>query len=76
MALMVSVMVFGGALSLVAYTMLTTIGSDLGRMADVLFGRQNCRFEPLATLVRAERRIAVRRWSTASPRAVRWREAA
>lgn len=77
MMMIVSTLVFGGALSLSAYAMFATMRPELGRMTDALFGRSRPRFEPLATLVRAERRIAVRRWSAASPHpAARWREAA
>ena len=62
-----AVLVFGGALALSAFVLATTIGSSFDRIVDALSGRAQPRFEPLAALVRAERRIAVRRWAAVAP---------
>lgn len=72
-----SVVIFGGAFATTLYAFYATIVPARGRMIEALTGRRQARFEPLATLVRAERRIAVRRWAaTPRPGAPRWREAA
>lgn len=77
MMAVMSVLVFGGALAVAMYAMAATLVPELGRIAAVLAGRPAERFAPLATLVRAERRIAVRRWAAAAPRnPARWRAAA
>jgi hypothetical protein len=68
-----AILVFGGALSAAAYAILATIAPELGRIADALAGRSGARFEPLASLVQAERRIAVRRWSAGSAPRPAWR---
>lgn len=76
---MMAILVFGGALAVVGYAFAVTIAPQTGRILAVLRGQPATgRFEPLSTLVRAERRIAVRRWaagSTLAP-AYRRREAA
>ena len=80
MMTVVAILVFGGALALACFAIAATIAPRAGQIADILFGRAGhvgARFEPLATLVRAERRIAVRRWAAAPSRpAFRTREAA
>ena len=79
MATVVAVMIFGGALALVGYAMAATLAPNMARIVAVLRGQPEAeRFEPLAVLVQAERRIAVRRWegSTMQARPVRQREAA
>ncbi|MEH3121767.1 MAG: hypothetical protein PGN16_07255 [Sphingomonas phyllosphaerae] len=80
MATLMAVMVFGGAAGLALYALVATIFPQAARIAAVLRGQSgNTRFEPLSTLVRAERRIAVRRWaagSTMTRTTLRSREAA
>ncbi|WP_375270671.1 hypothetical protein [Sphingomonas sp.] len=77
MLIVLDVLVFGGATLGAFYALGATLVPNADRIMDVLAGRPQQRFEPLATLVRAENRIAVRRWSSASPRPQqRWREAA
>ena len=65
MMTMMALLVFGGALATAIYAIAATIGPRFGQIADVLYGRRQPRFQPLATLVRAERHIAVRRWAAA-----------
>lgn len=62
--------IFGGALSTVSYALVATLTPNLGKIAHALRGRpmvaaQPSRTAPLETLVSAERRIAVRRWAAA-----------
>lgn len=80
MATLMAVMVFGGAATLALYALATTVLPQAARIAAVLRGQSaGTRFEPLSTLVRAERRIAVRRWAAGSsmtPVRLRSREAA
>lgn len=78
MTTFVAIVTFGGAFALAAYAMLATIAPNLGKIAAALRGEpQHARFEPLAALVLAERRIAVRRWAAAPARpTLRRREAA
>lgn len=80
MATFMAVMVFGGAAAFAIYALVTTVLPQVERIATVLRGYPaDTRFEPLSTLVRAERRIAVRRWAAGSatmPLALRSREAA
>lgn len=80
MATLMAVMVFGGAAALALYALAATVLPQASRIAAVLRGQTgHVRFEPLSSLVRAERRIAVRRWaagSTMTAAALRQREAA
>jgi len=78
MMTVVAVLIFGGALALSIFVLGSTIVPHLDRITDALYGRGQRRFEPLATLVLAERRIAVRRWAATPARAsgFRPREAA
>jgi hypothetical protein len=78
MATVMTFLVFGGALAASVYALVATLSPRVEQIADVLFGRQQPRFEPLAALVRAERRIAVRRWAAvpAGRATLRAREAA
>ena len=78
MMTVVAVLIFGGALALSGFVLASTVGPQFGRITDALYGRSRPRFEPLATLALAERRIAVRRWAAAPVRApgFRTREAA
>lgn len=77
MLIVLDVLVFGGATVGAFYALGSTLVPNAGRIMDALAGRPQQRFEPLAILVRAENRIAVRRWSTLSGRPQpRLREAA
>lgn len=75
---LVAFLVFGTAFATAAYAIFATIAPDIGKIAAALRGQpQHSRFEPLASLVLAERRIAVRRWAGAPARSTcRLREAA
>ncbi|PZQ60721.1 MAG: hypothetical protein DI544_07165 [Sphingomonas taxi] len=80
MLTLVTMLVFGGAVSLAIYAIASTVRPQATRIVRILRGHPaSPRFEPLSTLVRAERRIAVRRWSAGSalvPVSCRPREAA
>ncbi|MFK3890268.1 hypothetical protein [Sphingomonas sp. NPDC079357] len=67
MATLMAVMVFGGAAGLALYALAATVLPQASRIIAVL-RRQSAapRFEPLSALVRAEHRIAVRRWAAGS----------
>ncbi|MGK6324105.1 hypothetical protein ACMGDM_13635 [Sphingomonas sp. DT-51] len=72
MMTMMTFAIFGGALSTVGYALHATLAPNLDKIAEALRGEfaptLAVRPAPLATLVRAERRIAVRRWAgSASP---------
>lgn len=73
-------LVFGGAMAIAIYALVLTVRPQATRIIAILRGhRPPTRFEPLSALVRAERRIAVRRWaagSTMSPTMLCSREAA
>ncbi|MEH3046855.1 hypothetical protein [Sphingomonas adhaesiva] len=74
----VAIVIFGAALAMAGYALAATVLPSLDKIATALRGvPQQPRFEPLASLVRAERRIAVRRWAAAPGRpTLRPREAA
>ncbi|MBW6525810.1 hypothetical protein KZ813_03055 [Sphingomonas sp. RHCKR7] len=56
--------IFGGGLSTAAYALYATLAPSLDKIAGALRGETAPgRPSPLASLVRAERRIAVRRWA-------------
>lgn len=80
MATLMAILVFGGAAALALYALVATVLPQAARIAAVLRGQSSvARFEPLSALVRAERRIAVRRWaagSTMTRATLRSREAA
>ncbi|WP_051148411.1 hypothetical protein [Sphingomonas phyllosphaerae] len=78
MATFMAVMVFGGAAAFAIYALVATLRPQAARIVAVLRGGSaDPRFEPLSTLVRAERRIAVRRWAAGSAMmTLRSREAA
>ena len=61
-----AVSIFSAAFVIAGYAIGATLLPNLGRIADALAGRSQSQFAPLDTLVRAERRIAVRRWATNS----------
>jgi hypothetical protein len=68
MMTVVAILIFGGALALSVFVLASTVVPQLDRITDALYGRSQPRFEPLAKLVLAERRIAVRRWAAAPVR--------
>jgi hypothetical protein len=80
MTTFMAVMVFGGAAALAVYVLAATVLPQAARIAAILRGGSSiARFEPLSALVRAERRIAVRRWAAGpalAPVTLRSREAA
>jgi hypothetical protein len=60
-------MVFAGALGTSVSVIGTMIAPQWRRIGNLAMGRIEPSFSPLAQLASAERRIAVRRWSAASP---------
>ncbi len=66
MMTVVSFAIFAGTLGVSVYAIAATIVPHLDRIVAALRGRPQS-YAPLATLVRAEQRIAVRRWA-AQPR--------
>lgn len=67
MVAVISTLVFAGALALSVGVIALSVGPQWRRIVRLAFGQPDERFAPLSTLVLAERRIAVRRWSTAAP---------
>jgi hypothetical protein len=67
MMTVVSFAIYAGTLGVSVYAIAATIAPRFDRMLAALRGRPQS-YAPLATLVRAEQRIAVRRWA-AQPRA-------
>ncbi|QNE31209.1 hypothetical protein F1C10_04145 [Sphingomonas sp. NBWT7] len=66
---LVSFGVFAGTFGISAYAIAATVVPRVDRIVAALRGQSQTQFHPLATLVQAERRIAVRRWA-AQPRPV------
>lgn len=75
MMVMLGIFLFGAALAVSVYAIGVTVAPNLDRIGDALAGR-NRHFAPLETLVLAERRIAVRRWSAQKAAPARRRAAA
>ena len=67
MMIVVSVLVFTGALVATLTTIAMMIAPQWRRILHLATGHVEPAFAPLATLVVAERRIAVRRWAAGSP---------
>ncbi|WP_454280271.1 hypothetical protein [Sphingomonas sp. Marseille-Q8236] len=67
MMIVVSVLVFMGALVAAVATIAMMIAPQWRRILHLATGHVEPAFTPLATLVVAERRIAVRRWAASSP---------
>ena len=67
MMIAVSVLVFVGALVAAVATIVMMIVPQWRRILHLATGHVEPAFTPLATLVVAERRIAVRRWAASSP---------
>lgn len=65
MMALVSMLVFVGAMALAWAVMWTTVAPQWRRIALLASGGVEQPFRPLATLVLAEQRIAVRRWAAA-----------
>lgn len=63
---LVSFGVFAGTFGISAYAIAATVAPRLDRIVAALRGQPQSQFHPLATLVQAERRIAVRRWAAQS----------
>lgn len=67
MMTVMSVGVFAGTLGVSIYAIAATVAPRLDQIAAALRGQPQARHLPLASLVQAERRIAVRRWSQSRP---------
>jgi hypothetical protein len=67
MMIVVSVLVFTGALVAALTTIAMMVAPQWRRILHLATGHVEPAFTPLATLVVAERRIAVRRWAAGSP---------
>jgi hypothetical protein len=66
-----TVAIFAGALSTASYALYATVAPNLDKVLGALRGEMApARVAPLAALVRAERRIAVRRWAGSAAPAV------
>ena len=76
MMMLVSVVVFIGALASAVAVIALSVAPQWRRIARLVMGHVEQPFASLTALAHAERRIAVRRWSTASAPAPRWRAAA
>lgn len=63
MMIVVSFAVFAGALGAASFAIAITVGSRADRILAALRGQSLVQAQPLAALVRAEQRIAVRRWA-------------
>lgn len=63
MMAVVSFAVFAGAFAISGYALFVTIAPHRGRMLGALLKHAPEECQPLAALVRAEQRIAVRRWA-------------
>lgn len=63
MMTLVSVCVFAGTFAVSIYAIAATVAPRLDRIASALRGESVPQNQPLAALVQAERRIAVRRWA-------------
>lgn len=66
MFMMLSYGIFAGALGVSVYAIAGTIMPRLDRILAALRRQPQSEFHPLATLVKAERRIALRRWASQS----------
>ena len=75
MLMLLDSLVFVGAFGAAAYAIGVSVGPNVGRIGGALAGRPQPELA-VAPRVRAARRAAVRRWSSASAAAVRLREAA
>ena len=74
---LIGYVVFAGTLGVSVYAIASTVLPRLDRIAAALRREPQPEFHPLATLVKAERHIAVRRWAAQSrPAAIRMRAAA
>jgi hypothetical protein len=67
MLAVIGTLVFVGAMALALGTIWSTVAPQWRRIARLAAGHVEQPFHPLETLARAERRIAVRRWSAGSP---------
>jgi hypothetical protein len=67
MVAVITTLIFAGAAALALGVIALSVGPQWRRIVRVAMGQSEDRFAPLSTLVLAERRIAVRRWSAATP---------
>ena len=72
----VGTLVFSGAAGAAGLTMWSSVAPQWRRIARLAVGIPEASFAPLSQLVQAERRIAVRRWSSPTRLPVAWREVA
>lgn len=68
MLAVVSFAVFAGAFLIAVYTLAVTVSAYSDRILGALRRQVPAERHPLATLVRAEQRIAVRRWAAQTTR--------
>ncbi|WP_419808161.1 hypothetical protein [Sphingomonas sp.] len=66
MMALTATVVFMGAMALAIASMWSTVAPQWQRIARLAAGQPEQPFQPLLALAKAERRIAVRRWATAS----------
>ncbi len=63
MLTLVGVGIFAGTFAASIYAIVSTVAPRFDRIVMALRGQPQIQHQPLAVLVRAERRIAVRRWA-------------
>lgn len=66
MMTLISLGVFAGTFGVSIYAIVATVAPRADRILAALRGQPQLQNNPLATLVEAERRIAVRRWAAQS----------
>lgn len=71
MVTVVSILMFSGAFAAAIGVMVVTVAPQWQRILRLASGQIEPGFSPLAQLASAERRIAVRRWATPTPVAIR-----
>lgn len=76
MMTLVSFGVFAATSGVSIYAIAATVAPRFDRIVSALCGQPQEQHHPLAALVRAERRIAVRRWAAQSRPALQMRAAA
>ncbi len=73
---LVGTVVFSGAAGLAGSTIWSSVAPQWQRIARLAVGIPEVSYAPLSQLVQAERRIAVRRWSSPVRLPLAWREVA
>ncbi|MGI4732069.1 MAG: hypothetical protein ACRYFW_10000 [Janthinobacterium lividum] len=72
----VDTLMFSGAAAAAGTVIWSSVAPQWRRIVDVATGRPDPYFAPLSQLAQAERRIAIRRWSTSTRVQPAWREVA